>query len=114
MVEPVHGKLSGPLTETNPEEERLWKELMAIELKETSVEIQAKLLDIELTVEKFMNLKVGDVLQTEFPDVITAQVDGIPVMECEFGTMDEQRVLLVKKLINYDNGNKPERLARGR
>lgn len=113
MVEPVHGKLSGPLTESNPEEERLWKELMAIELKETSVEIQAKLVDIELTFEKLMNLKVGDVLKTEFPDLITAQVDGIPVMECEFGTMDAQRVLLVKKLINYDNGNKPERTTRG-
>jgi flagellar motor switch protein FliM len=113
MIEPVQGKLSGPLTESNPEEERLWKELMAIELQETTVEIQAKLLEIELTVDKFMNLKVGDVLQTEFPDVITAQVDGIPVMECEFGTMDQQRVLLVKKLINYDNGNKPERSMRG-
>jgi flagellar motor switch protein FliM len=113
MVEPVHGKLSGPLTESNPEEERLWKELMSIELKETTVEIQAKLLKIDLTVEKFMNLKVGDILNTDFPDVVTAEVDGIPVMDCEFGTMDDQRVLLVKKLINYDNGNKPERMTRG-
>ena len=113
MVEPVHGKLTGPLTDSNPEEEQVWKDLMATEIKETTVEIQAKLLDIELTVERFMNLKVGDVLNVDFPDLITAQVDGIPVMECEFGTMNDQRVIVVNKLINCDNGQKPEGMSKG-
>lgn len=113
MVEPLQSKLSGPLTENNPEEERVWKDMMASELKETSVTVQAKLLDFSLTVDRFLNLKVGDVLDVDFPDIISAEVDGIPVMECEFGTMDGQRVLMVDKLINYDNGQKPERSSQG-
>lgn len=100
MIEPIRALLNGPL-ETNPEEDRYWKEQMAIELHDSTIEIEATLVDIPLRLEDFIGLKVGDFIPVDIPEIVTASVQGIPVMQCEFGTLNEQRALVVNALVDH-------------
>ncbi|WP_148253895.1 flagellar motor switch protein FliM [Aidingimonas lacisalsi] len=107
MIEPLRDQLSGPLTDSHPEEDRLWGQRMAGEIKHSNVELIADFVDIPSTIGHVMSLKVGDVLPIELPDTVTANVDGVPVMHCDYGSQSDQRALRVKQLIDHAPGQQP-------
>jgi flagellar motor switch protein FliM len=43
------------------------------------------------------------VLPIELPKCVTAHVDGVPVLECEYGSHKNQRALRVLRVINHSN-----------
>ncbi|MCX7220824.1 MAG: FliM/FliN family flagellar motor switch protein, partial [Burkholderiales bacterium] len=47
-----------------------------------------------------LNMKEGDVISLSIPDIITAKVDGTPVMECKYGVFNGQYALRVEKLLS--------------
>ncbi|MBZ9556983.1 MULTISPECIES: flagellar motor switch protein FliM [Modicisalibacter] len=105
MIEPIRDLLSGPLTDSNAEEDRVWGQRMAGEIKESQVELIADFVDVATTVGRVMSLKKGDVLPIELPDIVTTSVDGVPVMRCEYGSQHGQRALRVRHLIDHIQSN---------
>lgn len=105
MIEPIRDLLSGPLTDSHADEDRQWGQRMAGEIKHSQVELVADFVDIVTSIGRVMSLKSGDVLPIELPDIVSARVDGVPVMECEFGSQHEQRALRVRKLIDHVANN---------
>lgn len=57
-------------------------------------------------VSDILNMKVGDVVPIELDDSVTARVDGVPVMECAYGTFNGQYALRVNRMLNM-NGSEP-------
>lgn len=107
MIEPLREQLSGPLTDSHPEEEYQWGQRMAGEIKQSQVELIADFVEVSSTVGRVMSLKKGDVLPIELPEIVTARVDGVPVMRCEYGSQRGQRALRVSELIEHVTMNKP-------
>lgn len=103
MIEPLRSLLNGPLTDSHPEEERVWGQRMASELTHSHIELIADFSSIDLCIGEVMALKVGDVLPIDLPDEITARVDGVPVMSCEYGSQNGLRALRVKDLIDHSS-----------
>ncbi|SHF11082.1 flagellar motor switch protein FliM [Modicisalibacter ilicicola DSM 19980] len=101
MIEPVRDRLSGPLTDHGAGGDRHWGQRMAGEIKHSQVELVADFVDIEASIAQVMSLKVGDVLPIELPEIVPARVDGVPVMNCEFGSQHGQRALRVRRLIDH-------------
>ncbi|MCY1434658.1 Flagellar motor switch protein FliM [compost metagenome] len=101
MIEPLRELLNGPLTDSNPAEDRLWGQRMAGEIRQSQVELIADFVDIPASIARIMALKVGDVLPIELPDIVTARVDGVPVMHCEYGSQSGLRALRVTRLIDH-------------
>lgn len=111
MLEPMRQLLNGPLTDVNPDEERQWNRRMADEIPHSQVELIADFAEIESRLGQVMALKVGDVLPLELPDEVKVRVDGVPVMNCEYGSYNGARALLVKDLIDHSLG-KPSSSSR--
>ncbi|HEX8542347.1 MAG TPA: flagellar motor switch protein FliM [Pseudomonas sp.] len=101
MIEPMRQLLNGPLTDTNPEEERRWNQRMAGEIAQSKIELIADFVELDARVGQVMALKVGDILPIELPEIVSARVDGVPVMHCEYGSQNGLRALLVKELIDH-------------
>ena len=106
MIEPLREQLSGPLTDSHPEEERQWGQRMAGEIKRSHVELIADFVEIPSSIGRVMSLEVGDVLPIELPEIVTASVDGVPVMRCEYGSQHGQRALRVHSLIEHASSSK--------
>lgn len=104
MIEPMRKLLTGPLTDVNPEEERDWNKRMAGEITHSQIELIADFVELDVRVGQVMALKVGDVLPIELPDIVSARVDGVPVMKCEYGSQNGLRALLVKELVDHSLG----------
>lgn len=107
MIEPLRQLLNGPLTDGDPEAERLWGKKMAGEITQSHIELVADFTEIDASIGQVMALKVGDVLPIELPETLLARVDGVPVMNCEFGSQNGQCALLVKDLIDHSPATAP-------
>ena len=44
-------------------------------------------------------MQVGDVISAGYPELITANVDGVPVMECRYGVFNGQYALRMEKML---------------
>jgi len=101
MIEPLRSLLNGPLTDSHPQEDRQWGQRMAGEIKQSQIELIADFTDLPSSIGQVMALKIGDILPIELPEAVTARVDGVPVMNCEYGSQSGLRALRVKELIDH-------------
>ncbi|GHA06089.1 flagellar motor switch protein FliM [Oceanisphaera arctica] len=103
MLEPLRDQLSKLKAEnsTASNGDGMWTRRMAGEIKQSEVELVANFVTLPSRLAQVMTLKVGDVLPMELPDSVLAGVDGVPVLECEFGSENEQRALRVTRIIDH-------------
>ena len=47
-----------------------------------------------------MALQPGDVISLDLPDVVRAEIDGVPVLECRYGVMNGQYALKDQKVLS--------------
>ena len=102
MIEPIKDLLSGPLQKRDPEEEQQRTRQLAGEIKQSHIKLIADFTQIETTLGRVARLEVGDVLPIDLPRAITARVDGVPVLECDYGRLNDRKALRVTRVINQE------------
>ncbi|WP_104201971.1 flagellar motor switch protein FliM [Billgrantia saliphila] len=105
MIEPLRDLLANPHNDGHHDNDGSWTKRMAGEIRRSEVELVANFTDIPTCIAHVMALKVGDVLPLELPETVTASVDGVPVMECDYGSQHEQRALRVIRIIDHGAQN---------
>jgi flagellar motor switch protein FliM len=100
MIEPIRDLLANPLQD-EVKADQGWGKQLSQQVQGVDVELKADFVTMPSTVGQLLKLKVGDVLPIEMPETIRARVDGIPVMECGYGTSNGRYALRLKKIINY-------------
>ncbi|MFZ6772237.1 flagellar motor switch protein FliM [Undibacterium sp. SXout7W] len=100
MIEPIRDILTSSLQGETLEVDKRWVRLMTQQIQIAEVEIVADLGTTKVTLGDILNMKEGDVIPLSIPDVISAKVDGTPVMECKYGVFNGQYALRVEKLIS--------------
>src|SRR5699024_11195303 len=70
-------------------------------IRHSHVEMVAEFVTVPTRLKQVMALKPGDVMPIDLPDLITARVDDVPVLECEYGSHERQRALRVRRVINH-------------
>lgn len=101
-LEPIRAILASPgTTEAGTHAGQLGGRL-ADEIPNTSVTLTAELVTIASTIGEVMALRAGDVLPIGvLPAHLPVAVDGVPVMECDFGGLDGVRALRVRRLFDH-------------
>ncbi|MBN7795834.1 flagellar motor switch protein FliM [Parahaliea mediterranea] len=99
MIEPLRDLLTNPVLDGASDAN--WTQRMAGELRQSEVELIADFIHLPSSIGEVMSLNIGDVLPMELPDTVIARVDGVPVMECEYGSRDDQRALRVLQMIDH-------------
>jgi flagellar motor switch protein FliM len=104
MIEPIRDLLSNPIQD-EVEVDKRWVRQMSSQMQEADVELVADFVSIPSTIGEVLRLREGDVLPIELPTSALAKVDGVPVMECGFGTSNGRYALRVNKMINQENSD---------
>lgn len=100
MIEPVRDLLMNPLQD-EVEVDKRWISQLSQQIRAAEVELVAEFARVESTVAEVLALRVGDVLPIELPEQVFGKVDGVPVMQAGFGTMNGQYALRVERMINH-------------
>ena len=107
MIEPIRPLLSNPLQD-GFEVDKRWVKQLSQQVQSADLELRAHFLTVQSSIGQLLKLQVGDVLHIEIPSTIVAKVNGVPVMECGFGTSNSHYALRVQKMINHQ-GNEPSK-----
>jgi flagellar motor switch protein FliM len=99
MIEPIRDLLTSSLQGETLEIDKRWVRLMTQQIQIAEVEIVADLGTARISLGDILNMKVGDIIPLSVPEIVSAKVDGTPVMECKYGVFNGQYALRVDKLL---------------
>ena len=97
--EPIREILYSPLQGDQGTADRRWVNLLKQEIQAATVELVAELAHSPATVRELIGLKAGDFIQMDRLPTLVAKVDGVPVFECEYGTMGHRYGLRVREFL---------------
>jgi flagellar motor switch protein FliM len=103
MIEPIRDLLTSSLQGETLETDKRWIRLMRQQIQSAEVQLAATLGTTQLRLREILEMKVGDVIPINVPPMVEAKVDGVPVMECSYGTLNGQYALRVEKLLSNSN-----------
>ena len=95
MVEPIRDILYSSLQGDHLDVDKRWVRLLSKQVQGAEVELVANLGSAELTLGDILALKVGDVILVNVPRQLKAEVDGVPVIDCQYGVFNGQYALKV-------------------
>jgi flagellar motor switch protein FliM len=101
MIEPVRDILTSSLQGEALEVDKRWVRLMTQQIQIAEVELVADLGSTRVMLGDILNMKIGDVIPFIISETVPAKVDGVPVMDCTYGTFNGQYALRVEKLLTY-------------
>jgi len=104
MIQPIRDLLANPLL-AEIEIDNRWIEQLSQQVTSADVQLVVEFLTIESSIGELMKLKIGDVLPVEIPTSVAASINGIPVMECSYGTSGNRYALRVQKILNHQPTN---------
>ena len=99
MIEPIRDTLYSALQGDHLEVDKRWIKLLSQQVQGAEVELIANLGQTKVTFEQILSMQVGDIVPLEIPKSITAHIDGVPVMDCRYGTMNGHYALRVNAMI---------------
>lgn len=100
MIEPIRDILYGALQGDHLEVDKRWIKLLSQQVQGAEVELIANLGQTKVTFEQILSMQTGDIIPLEIPKSITAHIDGVPVMDCRYGTMNGRYALRVNNMIS--------------
>jgi flagellar motor switch protein FliM len=75
--------------------------MLSKEIQAADVTLVAELANAELSVQQLMVLRRGDFIELERPEHVQASVNGVPVIECQFGTHNGKYALRVERSLSF-------------
>ncbi len=104
MIEPIRDLLSSSMQGERLEVDDRWLRLMAQQVQAAEVDLVADLGSASITLRQVLDMKVGDVIPLQIPKTITAEIDGVPVLECHYGEHKGQYAVKVQRVLNTAEG----------
>lgn len=103
MIEPIRDILSSPLQGEVLGVDKRWVKLMSQQVQAAEVTIVANLAQTSMQLEEVLNMRAGDIIPLHIDESIEAKIDGVPVMQCKYGTFNGQYALRVEKLLRSNS-----------
>ncbi len=97
--EPIREILYSPLQGDQGGPDRRWMAMLTEQIQSATVELAAELAYSQATVRELMALKVGDFIELDRAPSLTAKVDGVPVFECDYGTLGARYGLRIREFL---------------
>ncbi len=97
--EPIREILYSPLQGDQGGADRRWLNLLKQQIQSASVDLVAELAHAGLTVRDLVALQAGDFIELDRRPTLVAQVDGVPVLECEYGVIGRHYGLRVREFL---------------
>ncbi|EPJ45995.1 MAG: flagellar motor switch protein [Osedax symbiont Rs1] len=101
MLEPIKDLLvSGSQKEESNEDER-WQESLQRELVMSSVPLNMTIAQREVTLADIIELREGDVIPVEIPELLELKANRVPIFTCKLGTSRGNLAVKIVKKIDH-------------
>jgi flagellar motor switch protein FliM len=111
MLEPIRDVLYSTVQGAGQDQDSRWVQKLTQQVQAAEVELAAELATTSITVGELRRLRVGDFVRIPIKPLIPVKVDGVPVMECSFGTVNGRTAVRIERMLKYSQFN--ERRGQG-
>ncbi|MBL4911092.1 MAG: flagellar motor switch protein FliM [Alteromonadaceae bacterium] len=108
MLEPIRELLDAGVQSDKEDTDMRWSKALRDEIMDVPVELSTKFLEVELTLEKIMNLKEGDIIPIEMPDTLTVLIEDLPTFRAKLGRSRDNIALKIESKIKRPESVKNE------
>lgn len=102
-LEPLRDALTNPRPAGDSGPGERWTRLLRSNVQQAEVQLSAPLTQLRTPLAQLMKLKAGDVLPVEVPQTLRAEIEGVPILECRFGTSNGRYALMVERVMSTQN-----------
>ncbi len=100
MVEPIRELLDAGVQSDRSDRDERWTRTIREEMKGADVGLSTTLVEARLTLRELNELKAGDVIPVDLPELVTLEAEDTPVFRGKFGIHNGSRaVKIVSKII---------------
>jgi len=107
MLEPIRDLLYSSMQSDHITQDRRWIRLLSRQLQNADVELVCNFGTARVTLRDIVDMRVDDVIPLSVPDMLTAEVDGVPVFECRQGTKNGHYALKVERFVDRHDNDAP-------
>ena len=104
MLEPVKDLLYSTMQGEHLAMDHRWLQLLSKQVQSAQIELVATLGQAEIHMEQVLKMRAGDIIPIDVDENIVATVDGVPVMECKYGSFNNQYALRVERMLSTSEG----------
>ncbi len=105
MLEPIRDLLYSSMQSDQLSTDQRWIVMLRKQLKDAEVEIKAQLATTTVTLGDIQKMRVGDIIPLQIPEVITAMIDEVPLMECRYGQQGGQFAIKIERFITSEQSD---------
>ena len=102
MLEPIREQLDAGVQSDSSDLDQRWINSLREEIKTAPVEVSSTLTETIISLRELNELQVGDVIPVDIPDVVTGEIEGIPVFKGQYGVSRGSRAIKVTEMIRHD------------
>lgn len=100
MVEPIRDLLDAGVQSDRSDRDERWTHTIREEMKDARVDLSSTLVETSLSLRELNDLKAGDVIPIDLPELITLEAEETPVFRGKFGIHNGTRAIkIVEKII---------------
>ncbi|WP_341644406.1 flagellar motor switch protein FliM [Thauera sp. SDU_THAU2] len=107
MLEPIRDLLYSTMQSDHITSDRRWIKLLSHQLRSADVELYCNLGSARVTLRDIVDMRVGDVIPLNVPELLQAEIDGVPVLECRQGTKNGQYAIRVERFLAQEEEPSP-------
>ena len=102
-LEPIRDVLYSSSQGDSNEPDRRWVNLLKEQIQPAEVEVVVTLAQAASTVAELLALEPGDFFELDLKPIIQAQVSGVPLFDCHYGTSNGRYALKVNQLLTHSS-----------
>ncbi|MFT3737064.1 MAG: flagellar motor switch protein FliM [Rhodocyclaceae bacterium] len=99
MVEPIRDVLYSSMQSDHITQDKRWISMMTKQVQAVDIKLVAQLATATVTLRELVNFKPGDVIPLDMDGSIQATVDGVGILECQYGVQGGHYALKVERFI---------------
>ena len=104
-LEPIRDVLYSSSQGDSSEPDRRWVNLLKEQIQPAEVEVVVTLAQAASTVAELLALEPGDFFELDLRPIIQAQVSGVPLFDCHYGTSNGKYALKVNRMLTHSTSN---------
>jgi len=101
MLEPIRELLDAGVQSDRDDTDDRWAESLREEIKTSTVDLSCTLAETEISLRDIMDMKPGDVIPLDVPDLVTLNAEGVPVFRGKYGVSRGSMAVKIVEQITF-------------
>ena len=101
MLEPMREVLGAGVQSDRDNTDDRWLESLREEVKSSTVSLSCTLAEAELSLRDIVDMKAGDVIPVEIPDLVTVSAENVPVFRGKYGVSRGSMAVKIKEQVLF-------------